>query len=108
MSSIKIMDILLVLPLLSIFFFSLGPIGVKVFLHKNKEPQLSTVLSLSILGSFVALMFLILFQGNIFYPVTTYAFSMALVFDAYTFTAQLIVLIFSILSLPFFSKPPKH
>lgn len=104
--SLTLADFLLVLPAVTLFVFSLLPLAIKVFINKNTEVQTGTNLAIALLGLFSALALLIIFQGSTFSGVTYLAFAKALVFDRASMVGNLIILILSIFSLPFFTHHP--
>lgn len=105
-STFRFIDFLLVLPLISIFVFSLIPISVKVFLRRNSETKVDTAIGISFFGIFISLILMILFHGRVFADGTFFAFSQALVFDKFTFVSSVLLLIMSLISMPFFLNHP--
>ena len=84
-TTLKLIDFLLVAPMLSIFLASLVPIGLKVFKRKNQESRADFSIGVALIGVSISLVILILFHGKVFFEGTFYAFSQALVFDRFTF-----------------------
>jgi NADH-quinone oxidoreductase subunit N len=105
-TTFKFIDFLLVLPMLTLFLFSLIPVGVKVFLRGNNESKSDTAVGIAVFGVFVSLVLMILFHGRVFYQGTFYAFSQALVFDKFTFFSTILTFGLSLLSLPFLLNHP--
>lgn len=105
-SSFKFIDFLLALPMITLFVFSLIPIGIKVFIRKNEEAKADANIGIAVFGVFVALVFMILFHGRVFAEGVFFAFSQALVFDQLTFLSSILCFVLSILSLPFLMNHP--
>ena len=101
MQAFKFIDFILVLPMLSLFLFSLLPVGLKVFKRDNQDSKTDFAVGLALMGVFTSLVLLILFQGKVFYQGTFFAFTQALVFDKFTFFSTALCLVLSLLSLPF-------
>lgn len=105
-TTFRFIDFLLVLPMLTLFIFSLIPISVKVFVRKNQETKTDTSVGISVFGIFIFLVLMILFHGRVFSQGTFYAFSQALVFDRFTFVATVVTFGLALLGLPFLLNHP--
>lgn len=105
-TTLKLIDFLLVAPMLSLFLASLMPIGLKVFKRKNQESRADFAIGMALLGVSASLVILILFHGKVFFEGTFYAFSQALVFDRFTFFSTALCLVLALLSLPFLLNHP--
>ncbi len=105
-TSFKFIDLLLITPMLTLFLFSLIPIGLKAFARKNQEGKTDLVVGIAVLGIFVSIVLMMLLHGKVFYQGTFYAFSQALVFDKLTFFSTILSYVLSLLSLPFLLNHP--
>jgi NADH-quinone oxidoreductase subunit N len=81
-------DVMMVLPLIILFFASLVPVTVKVLFGNKEQPHFAT-LAQGLLGVIVAIC-LVLWQWN---NIPTLAFSQALVFDGISSWANLLTLL---------------
>lgn len=104
--SVKFIDFLLVLPMITLFVFSLLPIALKVFVRSNEETKADVNVGISVFGVFISLILMILFHGRVFADGVFFAFSQSLVFDKFTFLSSVLCLVLSILALPFLLNHP--
>lgn len=105
-TTFKFIDLLLVSPMLMLFFFSLVPISVKTFLRKNQENKVDFAVGTAVIGLSLSLALIIFFHGQVFSQGTFYAFSQALVFDQFTFFSTVLAFGLGLLSLPFLLNHP--
>ncbi len=105
-STFKFIDFLLVLPMITLFVFSLVPIAIKVFIRGNEEAKADVNIGVAVFGVFISLVLMILFHGRIFAGGTFFAFSQALVFDSFTFLSSILTYLLAILALPFLLNHP--